>query len=63
LNERQVKAVMYVKENKKITNNEYQRINLCSRNTATTELRYLTNELIFKESGKKGAGSYYYIAQ
>lgn len=63
LNERQVKAVMYVKENEKITNKEYQVINDCSRNTATNDLRDLIKKNILKDSGKKGAGSYYTIAQ
>ena len=63
LNERQIKAVMYVKERGKITNKEYQKLNQCSRNTATNDLKGLTQKGIIKESGKKGAGSYYVIAQ
>jgi len=63
LSARQIKAVMYVKENGKITNKEYQEINDCSRNTATNDLRDLIKKHILKESGKKGAGSYYAIAQ
>lgn len=63
LNDRQIKAVMYVKENEKITNKEYQEINDCSRNTATNDLRDLIKKHVLKESGKKGAGSYYFIAQ
>ena len=63
LNERQIKAVMYVKEKGRITNKEYQEINTCSRNTATNDLKKLTQRKIFKETGKKGAGSYYTIVQ
>ncbi len=63
LNERQIKAVMYVKEKGRITNKEYQKLTGCSRNTASNDLRDLVNKNIFKESGKKGAGSYYVIAQ
>ncbi|MDL1987319.1 MAG: putative DNA binding domain-containing protein [Deltaproteobacteria bacterium] len=63
LNERQIKAVTYIKENEKITNKEYQEINNCSRNTATNDLRDLIKKHVLKESGKKGAGSYYVIAQ
>jgi ATP-dependent DNA helicase RecG len=63
LNERQIKAVTYIKENEKITNKEYQEINNCSRNTATNDLRDLIKKHVLKESGKKGAGSYYIIAQ
>ena len=59
LNERQVKAVMYVKSNKKIDNSEYQKINSVARRTATTELVELTNKFnLFKNTGF-GAGSYY----
>jgi ATP-dependent DNA helicase RecG len=63
LNDRQIKAVTYIKENEKITNKEYQGINDCSRNTATNDLRDLIKKHVLKESGKKGAGSYYVIAQ
>ena len=63
LNDRQIKAVTYIKENEKITNKEYQGINDCSRNTATNDLRDFIKKHVLKESGKKGAGSYYVIAQ
>ncbi|MEM4314301.1 MAG: ATP-binding protein [Thermoplasmata archaeon] len=63
LNERQVRAVIYVKEKGKITNREYQEINGCHRNTATQDLSDLVEKGILKESGKKGAGAYYEIAQ
>ena len=63
LNERQIKAIEYVKENGKITNKIYQKINDCSRNTATNDLRDLIKKKILNKSGKTGAGSYYYIAQ
>jgi len=62
LNERQIKAVMYVKEKGRITNREYQELNLCSRNTASNDLKDLTQKGILKESGKKGMGAYYVIA-
>ena len=39
LNERQIKAVMYVKEKGKITNKEYQELNKISKATATRELK------------------------
>jgi ATP-dependent DNA helicase RecG len=63
LNERQIKAVLYVKERREITNKEYQKINSCSRNTATNDLRELVDKGILQQSGKKGAGAYYVIAQ
>jgi ATP-dependent DNA helicase RecG len=62
INARQIKAVMYIKEKGKITNKEYQEINNCSRNTASNDLKRLVENHILKESGIKGAGSYYDIA-
>jgi ATP-dependent DNA helicase RecG len=62
LNERQIKAVMYVKQKGKITNKEYQKINDCHRNTANKDLSELVVKGILKESGKKGAGAFYEIA-
>jgi len=59
LNGRQIKAVLYVVENKKITNGEYQKLNNISRRTETDELTELTSRFeIFKNTGY-GAGSYY----
>jgi len=63
LSDRQIKAVLYVKEKGKISNSEYQKINNCSRNTASLELIDLVNKLIFQSSDIKGAGSFYQIAQ
>ncbi len=63
LNERQVTAVKYVKAKERITNKEYQQINQCSRNTASNDLKELVQRGIIKESGRKGAGAYYVIAQ
>jgi len=62
INERQIKAVIYVKGKGRITNKKYQEINNCSRNTASNDLRRLVENHILKESGVKGAGSYYDIA-
>jgi ATP-dependent DNA helicase RecG len=58
LNDRQIKAVRYVKEKGKITNKEYQEINAVARRWATVELTDLVNKNIFKNIGY-GAGSYY----
>jgi len=63
LTERQIKAVLYAKEKGKITNSEYQKINQCSRNTASSELNDLVEKSIFQSSDAKGAGSFYQIAQ
>ena len=62
LNERQIKAVQFVKEKGKITNSEYQEINIISRRTATDELMELvTNHHIFVKRGTSGSSIYYEI--
>lgn len=62
LNERQVKAVKYIKEKKRVTNKEYQGLNKCFRNTASNDLADLVRKGIFKPSGKKGKGAFYIFA-
>jgi ATP-dependent DNA helicase RecG len=59
LNERQIKAVMYVVEKGKITNKEYQEIFGVARITATRDLAALIEKGILNSSNTKGAGSYY----
>ena len=60
LNERQIKAVLYVKEREKITNAEYQEINKVSRRTATRDITELVESFkIIEQTGSVGAGSYY----
>jgi len=61
LNERQVKAVLYVVENGKITNKEYQEKFGVARNTASDDLRELVKLQVLKSSGTKGAGSFYVL--
>ncbi|WP_341831324.1 ATP-binding protein [Sphingobacterium thalpophilum] len=62
LNERQLKAVDYVKEKGKITNREYQTINSISERTASRELSDLVDKEVLKSSETKGAGSYFYLS-
>lgn len=62
LNDRQVKAVLYVKEKGKISNKEYQELVNVARRTATRDLTQLTEKRILKSSDIKGSGSYYIIA-
>jgi len=59
LNARQIKAILYAKENGKITNSDYQKINDCSRNTASNDLSELVEKELIKPSGQKGAGAFY----
>ena len=59
LNDRQVKAVLYTKVKGKITNSEYQTLNICSRNTASSDLTVLVEKALLEPSGQKGAGAFY----
>ncbi|HTI11032.1 MAG TPA: ATP-binding protein [Puia sp.] len=63
LNERQVKAVMYAKENGKITNAIHQKINTITRITATRDLKELLTKKVFKSNGKKGVGAEYTLTR
>jgi ATP-dependent DNA helicase RecG len=58
LNDRQIKAVLYTKENGKITNSEYQEINDIGKTTATEELAELVSKGFYKPTGK-GRGAKY----
>ncbi len=60
LNDRQLKAVLYAKEKKKITNSDYQTLNNVSKATATRDLTELAENLhILKRTGDIGAGTSY----
>jgi ATP-dependent DNA helicase RecG len=59
LNERQVKAVLYVKEHGKMTNAIYQKINTTTRITATRDLKELLSKNVLKTNEKKGVGAEY----
>ncbi len=58
LNQRQIKAVLYVRENGKITNSEYQKLCNISDRTALRELVGLTQNGILKKTGKKRSTIY-----
>ncbi len=61
LNDRQIKAVMYVKEKRKITNKEYQEITKISRQMATIELTNMVDRGVFIKIGKAGKGVSYQL--
>jgi len=63
LNERQIKAVIYVKEKGRITNKEYQAINNISRQMATIDLSILADKGIFARIGKVGRGIAYRLTK
>lgn len=62
LNERQIQAIKFVKENGKINNSEYQVINDVSKATATRDLSELVEKYqIFSRTGEVGAGTNYIL--
>lgn len=61
LNDRQIKAVLYVKEKGKIINKEYMEIAGISKATATRDLRELVEKKVFKQYGTKGQGISYQL--
>ena len=65
LNDRQLKAVLFIQNKGKITNKDYQEINNVSKRTATSELTELVVKFkICEKSGNIGAGvSYKLIGQ
>ncbi len=62
LNDRQIKAVLILKERSKITNKEYQEFNETTERTASRDLSDLVEKGIIKSSGVKGAGSFYSLS-
>ena len=61
LNERQIKAVMYVKVNGKIANKKYQEICDTSERTATRELKHLVSSGVLEQIGSTGKGTSYIL--
>ena len=60
LNERQIKAVLFVKENGKITNSDYQQLNEISKRTATNELTELVEKYaLLVRKGTSGSNIFY----
>lgn len=61
INERQIKAVLYAKEEGGITNAKYQQLNTVGKTVATEELRYLVEKRLLVQTGARGRGSRYEI--
>lgn len=59
LNKRQIKAVKYVKQNVRITNDEYQKTFGVSKRTATYDLEMLLQKGILEKIGTRGRGTFY----
>ena len=62
LNEKQIKAVMYIKEKGKITNKEYQILNSVSDETSRIDLKRLIEKRLIKLIGK-GRSIHYVLAR
>jgi len=63
LNDRQVKAVLFAKENGKITNSEYQEINDIKKSVSATELQDLTDRGVLVKVGSTGRGTKYILPE
>lgn len=61
LSNRQVEAVLYAKENGKITNSQYQKICGISKPTATRDIKELEEKKIFINKGTKGSSAVYQL--
>jgi len=59
INERQVRALLFIKEEGVITNASYQSINKTGKTLATKELKDLVERELVQQSGTKGRGSKY----
>ncbi|MDD4191883.1 MAG: transcriptional regulator, partial [Mangrovibacterium sp.] len=61
INERQIKALLYIKKYGQITNKIYQAINSISKPSATLDLRDLLNRNFISRTGTTGRGTFYVI--
>lgn len=61
LSERQIKAIMYVKVNGRITNKEYQQLTSVTDRTVLREFKDLLDKGVFEKVGKTGRGTHYVL--
>ena len=62
LNERQKKAVFYLKTRRRISNSDYQEVTNCIKKTATRDLKDLKDKGIIRQVGQRGPGVHYVIS-
>ncbi|MFI5150225.1 MAG: ATP-binding protein [Bacteroidia bacterium] len=60
-NDRQMKAILYLKQNGRITNMLYQKISGASERTATRDLTEMVRRNILEQVGKTGKGTEYLL--
>jgi ATP-dependent DNA helicase RecG len=63
LNDRQIKAVVFVKEHGKISNQEYQKFLSVSKPTATRDLEELLKKGVLEKVGTTGRGTHYRLGK
>jgi len=61
LSERQIKAILYIKQYGKITNTDYQTLNETSHRTAARDLQELVEKLFIDRKGTTGKGTFYVL--
>ena len=61
LNNRQEKAVSFVKTKGRITNTDYQKVAETTKKTASRDLRDLVHKEILEQVGTTGRGTYYVL--
>ncbi|MCZ2130228.1 MAG: putative DNA binding domain-containing protein [Bacteroidia bacterium] len=62
LNDRQLKAIEYVKEKGEISNSDYQTLNGVKKSTVSNDLQELINKGVFQKIGTTGRGTKYILA-
>jgi ATP-dependent DNA helicase RecG len=62
LNERQIKAILYMKEHHSITNTVYQTLNSLGKSISTVELQYLLDKKLIEKIGTTGRGTKYVLS-
>jgi ATP-dependent DNA helicase RecG len=63
VNERQIRAILHVKEKGQITNSDYQKINEIGKSVAATELQNLVDKRLLIRIGSTGRGTKYMLAK
>lgn len=63
LNERQQKAIVYLKTSRRISNSEYQRVTGAMKKTATRDLNDLKAKGLVKQVGLRGPGLHYVLVK
>jgi len=63
LEDRHIKALLFIKENGRINNSEYQKLFNVSKRTVTNDLQLLMAKDLLKKMGATGRGTYYILSR